>query len=110
MPEKALIRANDEFWRIRQWFSIRKEKNACTGRFLRLARWLYFSLRGDIKTSSGKNFLCCDRFVVDLQSYKNPKGSTTISFSLSFLQPSAFHSIDGTFVMAYTKFARNLSG
>lgn len=33
MPEKALIRANDEFWRIRQWFSIRKEKNAYTGRF-----------------------------------------------------------------------------
>jgi hypothetical protein len=33
MPGKALIRANDEFWRIRQWFSIQKEKNACMGRF-----------------------------------------------------------------------------
>lgn len=111
MPEKALIRPSDEFWRIRQWFSIQKEKNACTGRFFAFSAVIIFFfawwhknvLRQELPVLRS----VCPRPAI-LQ--KNPKGSTTISFSLSFLQPSVFHSIDGTFVIAYTKFARNLSG
>lgn len=111
MPEKALIRANDEFWRIRQWFSIRKEKNACTGRFFAFnGGFAFFFAWWQKERTSARTSCVAIGLSSTCNPTKNPKGSTTISFSLSFLQPSAFHSIDGTFVMAYTKFARNLSG
>jgi hypothetical protein len=43
MPEKASIWVNNAFWRIRQWFSIQKEKNACTGRFFAFSAVVVFS-------------------------------------------------------------------
>jgi hypothetical protein len=85
---------------------IQKEKNACTDRFFAFNEVVMFFFSWPTKrTFSGENFLCCDRFVVDLQSRKNPGGSTTVPFSLCFLQPSMIHFIDGIFEMAYTGLA-----
>jgi hypothetical protein len=63
-----------------------------------------FALLGEVKATTKDIFQIPILFVVDLQSCKKSGGSTTVSFSLSSLQPAAIRPIDRIFKIDYTGF------